>query len=48
METIDIIQKRTSLKGCLSNREIEEDKIMKILDITYPDSIKACVKFAHV
>ena len=32
METIDIIQKRTSLKGCLSNRKIEEDKIIKILE----------------
>ena len=32
METMDTIQKKTSLKGCLSNREIEEDKIMKILE----------------
>ena len=32
METLDIIHKRASLKGCLSSREIEQDKITAILE----------------
>ena len=32
METTDIIHKRASLKGCLSPREIEQDKINKVLE----------------
>lgn len=32
METLDTIWIRTSLKNSLSNREIEEDKIMKVLE----------------
>jgi len=32
METLEAINKRASLKTCLSTREVEQDKIIKILD----------------
>ena len=32
METLDAISKRASLKMCLSDREIEREKLLKVLE----------------